>query len=383
LAIITRERIAFYCVAILLAALAIGIFSALRRGEIGGDFAAFYAEGKVALKYPAADLYNVELQDREYSLLLGSKQSSPVAFAPWFTILLAGLAQLPYHLALTLWTIVSLTCLILGYRLATRSLGQYDSGDYLGVLVCLAFPPYLFYTFLNGQPAAFGFFLLALTYFLQKRGALFAGGLVLSLLSFKPTLIVFLGPMLLLTRQWKLFLGLITGVAVLGLISLWWAGIAGIKGYLQLLNMYSQAVNSPTEVFQTYKYVDIGAALRLLFGPHGNVRLVLLSLILPVILFVWYRLGPHPVSWALAVICGVLLNFYSPIYDCTLLIFAVLIVGVDTISEWLLIALYLVPLITVGVAKLTGLQLYTLVLIILFIELLLRASPSFRYTRRT
>ena len=360
-----------------MAALAIGIFSALKRGEIGGDFAAFYAEGKVALKYPAADLYNVELQDREYSLLLGSNQSSPVGFAPWFTILLAGLAQLPYQLALTLWTIVSLTCLILGYGLATRSIGQYDSRDYLGVLVCLAFPPYLFYTFLNGQPAAFGFFLLALAYFLQKRGAQFAGGLVLSLLSFKPTLLVFLGPMLLLTRQWKLLLGVITGAAVLGLISLWWAGIAGIKGYLQLLNMYSHAVNSPTEIFQTYKYVDIGAALRLLFGPHASFRLALLSLILPVISFVWYRVGPQPVSWALAVVCGVLLNLYSPIYDCTLLIFAVLIVGVDTISEWLLIALYLVPLFTVGVAKLTGVQLYTLVLIIFFIELMLRVGFGF------
>jgi len=57
-----------------------------------------------------------------------------------------------------------------------------------------------------------------------------------------------------------------------------------------------------------------------------------------------------------------------------------LLVSIDTISEWLLMALYFVPLITVPVAKLTGVQLYTFVLIIFFIELLLRVAPYLRST---
>jgi hypothetical protein len=297
---------------------------------------------------------------------------------PWFTIVLACFARLPFLIAFTIWTIISITSLLLGFWLTARSSGLPESWNYLGMLACLAFPTYVFYTLLNGQPSAFGFLILALTYFLHKRGANFLAGTILSFLSFKPTLIVFIGPMLLLTRQWKILLGLAAGCATLGVISLWWAGIQGMRGYFQLLKMYSQAINSPVEIFQTYKYVDIGAAMRLLAGSHTAFRSWLLLLSVPVVSFFWYRLGPQPLSWALAIICGILLNLYSPIYDCTLLIFAVLLIGVDTLKTWLIAALYLVPLITVSMAKLLGIQLYTFVLIIFLIELMLRAVVFLR-----
>lgn len=56
---------------------------------------------------------------------------------------------------------------------------------------------------------------------------------------------------------------------------------------------------------------------------------------------------------------------YTPIYDCTLLIFAVILFGVQTISKWLLGLLYLVPAVTVSVASITRIQLYTILLVIL------------------
>jgi Glycosyltransferase family 87 len=375
---ITRKRVVFYSSALLISALILQVFIALRNKEIGGDFAAFYAGGKVAVKYPHSQLYNVELQDREYSILMGESLSSPVAFTPWFTIPLYAFARLPFLIALTIWTIVSLSSLIFGFWLTARSVGVPDSWYRLGVLVCVAFPPYLFYTLLNGQPSAFGFFLISLAYFLQKRGLLSLSGVVLSVLSFKPTLLVFIGPMLVFTRQWRLLMGLVIGCLTLGIISLLWAGIEGTNGYIKLLSMYSRAINSPIEIFQTHKYVDVGAAMRLLVGAQPGLRLLILLVAIPVICFIWYKLGPQPLSWALAVVCGILLNLYSPIYDCTLLIFAVLVVGVDSLANWLIASLYLVPLITVGVAKLTGVQLYTLVLIVFLIHLIRRAVPYFR-----
>ena len=376
--IFTRERVAYYCIVLLTSALIIQIVSLVRDREIGGDFAAFYAEGKVALKYPRSQLYNVELQDKEYSALMGSQMSSPVAFTPWFTILLALFARLPYLVALALWTLISLTSLILGFWLTARSVGLPSSWNYFGSLACIAFPPYLFYTLINGQPSAFGFLILALTFFLQKSGRQLLAGLVLSFLTYKPTLVIFIGPMLLVTRQWKVMSGLVLGGIALVTVSLLWAGVEGAKGYFNLLGMYTRAINSRAEVFQTYKYIDNGAALRLLIGPQPILRLLLLLFALPLISLLWYRFGARPLSWSLAILCGLLFNLYSPIYDCTLLIFAVMLIGVDTLETWLIGALYLVPIVTVPIAKLTGIQLYTLVLIALLVVLIRRASTPTR-----
>lgn len=373
--LLTRDRVAYYCTVLIISALFIQIFSAIRDREIGGDFAAFYAEGKVALKYSHSQLYNVDLQDKEYSAIMGAEVSSPVAFTPWFTIALALFARLPYLVALAVWTLISVTSLVLGFWLTARSVGLRASWNYLGSLACLAFPPYLFYTLLNGQPSAFAFFILACTYFLQKDGSPLLAGIVLSLLTFKPTLLVFLGPMLLATRQWRIFSGLAIGGSALGLISLLWAGLEGCRGYFKLLAMYTQAINSPVEVFQTHKYVDIGAALRLLFGSQPTLRLILLLFGFPLFCLLWYRIGARSLSWSLAIVGGLLFNMYSPIYDCTILIFAVMLIGVDSLETWMISALYLLPAVTVPVAKMTGIQLYTLVLIALLIVLVRRAPP--------
>jgi len=375
---LTRKRVAYYCSAILVSALFVQVLSVIRDKEIGGDFPAFYAVGKVAQNYPHGELYNIDLQDKEYYEVTGVRATSPFPYPPWFTIPLAILAELPYLVALAIWSTISVGFMIGGFWMTARAVTLPLSWDHLGTIACLAFPPYLFYTLINGQPAAFAFFILALTYFLKKNDSLFIAGIVLSFLSYKPTLLALIGPMLLITKQWRILSGLVIGGVVLGLISLLWAGVDGYRGFFHLMALFAQGTKSATEIFQTQKYVDIGAALRLLFGPQHTLRLILLLCVLPIVFVSWYRIGPRPLSWSIAITCGLLFNFYSPIYDCTLLIFAVLILGIHTIKPWLIAALYLVPLITVSVAKLTGLQLYTLVLIIFLIDLGRKTVPYFR-----
>ncbi len=377
--IFTRDRVAYYCITLLVSALVLQIFSLVKDKEIGGDFPAFYAEGKVANNYPHSLLYNIELQDREYYATTGVRATSPFPYLPWFTIPLALFARLPYLVALALWSLVSVTLLVVGFWLIARTLALPPSWSHLGILVCLAFPPFLFYTLINGQPSAFAFFILAYTYFLQKSRQGFLAGIVLSFLSYKPTLLVFVGPMLLITQQWGIFSGLGAGTALLALVSLLWAGVEGYKGLFNLMRLFAQATNSPVEVFQTQKYIDIGAALRLLIGPQPTLRLILFLSAFLVISYLWYKEGPQALSWSLAIVCGLLFNMYTPIYDCTLLIFAVMLIGLETLAPWLICTLYLVPVFTVPVAKLTGIQLYTLVLVALLLALVRRAiapSPS-------
>ena len=377
--LLTRDRVAHYCVGLLICAVILQIFSFKRDKRIGGDFAVFYAEGKIALNYPHSELYNTEVQDKEYASIVGAESSSPFPYAPWFTLPLELLARLPYLPAFLVWTALSLTSLFLAYRLLAGSLDLPSHWHNVGFLACLAFPPYLFYSLLNGQPTTFALLILTSSFVLIQRRYTLLAGIVLSLLTYKPTLLVFVGPMLIFTAQWRVLLGLAIGGMTLVLVSFGWAGLEGCLGFLKMLSLYSQVLSSPVEVFQTEKYVDVNSALRLLFGPLPAARVIILLLAFPLLCFIWYRLGARPLSWSLAIVFGLLCSMYTPIYDCTLLIFVVLLVGIETISKWLLVLLYLVPAFTVSVAGATRIQLYTILLIIFAITLVraaLKASST-------
>ena len=371
--ILTRQRIAYYCTVLLIAAVAVQVLSLIKDRQIGGDFVTLYAAGKVALNYPHSQLYNLDIQEKEHSKVYGENVSSPFAYTPWFSIPLSLLARLPYVAAFSLWSLMSLIFLFAGFWLTSKAVALDPSWNKLGYLVCLTFPPYLFYSLINGHPSAFAFFILALAYVLQKNGRKLWAGVALAFLSYKPTLLVFLAPMLFFSRQWKIFFGLLVGLISLAVVSVLWVGIDGAMAFVKLLRLYTQVINSQAEVFQTHKSIDIGAAMRLLVGPSPMLRWVLLFLMTPFVCFLWYRLGPRALSWSLAVVVGLLLNMYTPIYDSTLIIFAVLLVGIGTLNSWLITALYLVPFFTVPIASYTGIQLYTLVLVA-FLIVLIRQS---------
>jgi Glycosyltransferase family 87 len=380
--LLTRDRVAHYCVGLLICAVIVQAFALVRDKRIGGDFAVFYAEGQIALKYPHSELYNTELQDKEYASVVGAPISSPFPYAPWFTLPLEFIARLPYLAAFLVWTSLSLFSLFLAYKLLANVIDLPSYWFNVGFLACLAFPPYLFYSLLNGQPTALALLILTSSYVLIQRRHKLLGGIVLSLLTYKPTLLVLIGPMLLLTMQWRVLIGLAIGSTMLALISLGWAGFEGCVGFLKLLSLYSQVLSSPVEVFQTEKYVDVGSALRLLFGPQPAVRLAILLLVFPLLCFIWYRLGDRPLSWSLAIVFGLLLSMYTPIYDCTLLIFAVVLFGIQIVSKWLLVLLYLVPAVSVSIASVTRIQLYT-VLLVIFAIILMRAAFNANHSQRS
>lgn len=140
--IFTRQRIIYYCTTLLIAALIIQVLSVFQGRQIGGDFAAFYAVGKVALNYPHSQLYNIEVQDKEYSATIGTQGTSPFPYAPWFTIPLEVFARLPYLVAFALWTLISVSLLIIGFWLTAKAVGLPTTWIRIGIIACLAFPPF-------------------------------------------------------------------------------------------------------------------------------------------------------------------------------------------------------------------------------------------------
>jgi hypothetical protein len=372
--LITPSRVKIYCAVILATNFSLLLMSAYwnRNYEIGGDYQAFYNAGIIFNKEAHGRLYDLDLQDALYeSQARDSKGSLPFAYAPFFVLPCALSAHLPYVWGYLAWSLGSILLLCAGYLLAWKALDLPHHWNVAGLLAALAFPPFEFYTLRGGQTSAFGFFALALGFFLHSNRREVGAGLAISLLLYKPPLLLLLLPMLAVTRQWRLLFGFVAGAAALGLLSWVLVGTSGLVGYFRVLELFYKARISPSEIFPTWKYVDIGSALRLLTNKlPGAIRLAILIVVSPFFYFAWRKLGAVPLSWAIAIVGTLLLNLYSPIYDCTLLIFCAMCAPPEKIGRTLLLVVFVLSFLTEPLARLIGIQIFTIILAYLLWQLL-------------
>lgn len=372
--LITPSRIKIYSATILATNLIFLLVSVWWNAnyQVGGDYQAFYNAGIIFNTESHSRLYDLTLQDALYeSQAKDNKGSLPFAYAPFFVLPCAVTARLPYVWGYFVWSLGSILLLCAGYTLAWRALDFPNHWYLAGLLAALAFPPFEFYTLRGGQTSAFGFFALALAFFLQHNRREVGAGLALSLLLYKPPLLLLLLPMLAITRQWRLLGGFVAGAAALGLLSLLLVGTSGLAGYATVLKLFYKAGISPTEVFQAWKYVDIGAAVRLLtHKPTGAARFAILIVVFPFLYFAWRKLGTAPLSWAIAIVGTLLLNLYSPIYDCTLLTLGVMYAQPEKIGRTLLLIVFVLSFLTEPLARLIGIQIFTIILAYLMWRLL-------------
>jgi hypothetical protein len=319
-----------------------------------GDFQAFYNAGLILNSRPER-LYDLEAQHELYVSQGGEEAADlPFLYPPFFALPCGLVARLPYVWGYFAWIIASLLLFSAGYLLVGRTWGV------TGLVAALAFPPFEFYVMRGAQVTAFGFFALALAFYLNRSRRSVAAGIALSLLLYKPPLLLFLLPMLFLTRQWRMLSGFAVGSSILAVISFGLVGRDGIAQYINVLKLFSVALNSSGEIIQTYKYVDINAAFRLLTGvPIGMLRFFLLAGTLPFLCLAWLRAGNAPLSWAISILATLLLGVYSPIYDCA---FLVLVATWSTPRLRWLVGVFIISAVTEPFARATGLQLFTFVL---------------------
>jgi hypothetical protein len=204
---------------------------------------------------------------------------------------------------------------------------------------------------------------LALTFYLHRREQKLVAGLVFALMLYKPTLLLLLLPMMVITRQWRLLIGFAVGAITLSLLSLLLVGVEGLRGYVHILQTLYAASNGSSSIFPTWYYIDLGAAIRLLTGRSiGALRIVFLAGTVPLLWLAWRRLSLVPVSWALAVVGTLLFGVYAPLYDATLLILVVMWARPERIGSPLLLTLFLLPALSKAIAEVTHVQVMTLAL---------------------
>jgi hypothetical protein len=359
--------------------------------SLGADFAAFYVAGQIFNTHSPDRIYDSQLQHQLYQEQFPNAEPDtqlPYVNAPLFILPFTILARLPYSWAYLCWVTLSLALYLAGYSLIWRTLDGIPRDAWLtALLLALSFMPFLVECLAGGQTSAVGFFCLALAINQERRGHQILSGLALSLCAYKPTLLLLVVPMLLITRRYSTFLGFIAGCGVLGLISLLVVGKQGCLGYINTLLYFTNASTSAVSGLRSWKYVDINSFFRLLLGRFPDLRWAMIAaafaLGLPVLFRFWWKSSfktqsEQSVAWAVTITWTLVLNLYVGIYDSTLVVLSLLLTT-DVLyrraankqtplpaSYMLLVLLvYAVPWITQPIARLTHFQIYTVVLAVL------------------
>jgi hypothetical protein len=288
-------------------------------------------------------------------------------YTPFFALIFAPLALLPYLPAFACWALISLALFAVGFRLAWTAASLPVRHFKTGFVLALGFLPFYSWCLLTGQTSAFGFFWLALVIYLDRKGRSFASGCALAMLLYKPTLLLLLVPMLAITKRWRTLAGFCIGAFMLGLVSLALIGPSGIPAYRDMLASFSHAKMTG----QHLPFFDVDALSFFLpfLGKQAWLAVVVLAVVITPFLIQAWRRDPAG-SFALAITWMLVLNFYVVIYDSTLIILAVVLTAGSLAHRhlprgfrWLLLALFLIPWVARQSAQSYGLQPMTIALV--------------------
>ena len=321
------------------------------------DFVYFYGIGHIAREYPLAKLYDyplvLKVTDQIYPL--NDLVWGPNPYPPYVGLLFSMFARFSFLPAYLLWIITSLGLYTVGITLTLKGVFPKEPLK-RSLIVCyaLGFYPFFICTLKNGQLSTLAFFAIGLAIFLESNGNPFFGGLALSLMAYKPTLFFLVGPMLLLTRRFKMLGGFVTGLAILVLITTGFGGIDIWPTYLHSLSFFRHFIESQGQsVLQLWEYVDFNSFSYSIPGGRSTAVLAILICIscasavaLTVSLWKSANRGraTQDLVWAATLTWTLLLNLYVPVWDSILVILAMILtlralkqLGWYGYSEWIIV----------------------------------------------
>ena len=367
---LTRARMRLWGAAVLIAAAgglafllitAHGLVDYLNR-PLGTDFSSFYAAGIYAnAGDPAAPYDPIRQHAGEKAIFGADAEFYSFTYPPFFLLIAAALARLPYVWALALWQGVSLLFYLLAMAAVLRTAAAQDRArlgeDRLWLLLALAFPA-VFLNLGHGQNGLLSAALIAgALAFIETRPIV--AGVLFGLLAYKPQF----GPMIPLALVaggcWRTVVGAAVTVALLVLATLaafgpevWHAFFASTE--------FSRTVLLESGTVGWNKLQSAFAWVRLWGGPVALAYAVQGALTLGVggaLIWLWH--GAAPFALKAAALCLAMLLGTPFGYDYDLMVLAPAIAflavhavarGFGTYEKTALAALWIVPLLARSVA---------------------------------
>ncbi len=353
--------------------------------QLNSDFVYVYGVGQIARHYSFTRIYDVSLQQQVFLSIQPPRDGTiygPSPYPPFVAMFFAPFTYLSFEAAYLLWLGISLILYLVGVGAASMAIFP---GEPLkaSLILCfaLAFYPFIFGTLLNGQLSTIAICAVGLAIYQERLGNLFRSGLALALLCYKPTLLLLLIPMLLLTRRFKALLGFATGSAALILTATAFAGAQIWPAYVHMLRRFGHLTGlGGASRLQLWKYLDLSSFFSALSGGRsgvGTALLICVSVSASVLATLLWKSASGGraaqwLAWAATLTWTLLLNVYVPIYDSVLVVIAIALtlgalrdLGQSIAAEWttfLAVILFAVSWKTESFAKLHGVQPLTLIL---------------------
>lgn len=314
------------------------------------DFVYFYGIGRIADSYPLAKLYDYGLQLKTFNEIylfhLQNGGYGPSPYPPFVALFFSLFAHVSAVPAFFLWAVVSLALYLGGVAAAIK--GIYPGERLKTLLVfssALAFCPFLHSTLANGQISTLAVFAVGLAVMLDRDSMPFSSGLALSMLAYKPTLLLLIIPMLLITRRFRTLYGFLAGSTLLAAVATAFGGLQVWPAYVHFLSGFGRIVGFKAQsTYDLSMYVDIKSFMQAACGGWNRAELVLFISI-TIAMAAWLAAmlwksarGARPVqslAWATTLTWTLLLNVYVPIYDSVLVVIAaILTLGALKELEW-------------------------------------------------
>ena len=384
----TPDKLRFYCLVFLITNVALVAlrFTNSSSGQsafgypLARDYTAFYIAGKIANERSFLSAYDLELQAKEYHELLPKDPADsqlPYVNPPFTLPAFALLSRLPYAWAFAAWLVISFGAYAAGIWLLLRSSPRLpDYARSTSLTLALAFPLFIVYCWGLGQLSSIGVFCLALVIYLERNGRLLLCGLALSLCLYKPPLLMLIGPMLIITRRFRVLAGFVIGSAALITTSALLIGWRGLQQYALVLYSFQQWKGLATTISQTSLYVDVRTAFKPFIDAHPASQIVVLAVYvggLLLLAWAWSRLGRNYLAWPLTITWSLALNVYTPLYDGALLVIPAVLfadhlyrshsTSLPPAFKAFILMLYILPLSYAFLADKWGFQVFTLVII--------------------
>src|SRR5262245_4513273 len=247
------DRVHFVCLAAMGLGLALLVvsFATVDGGRtifgpaLGADYAGFYTAGAILNRNEPGRLYDFDLQNQLYHEFLPGVEKEerlPFVHPPLVAVAFRPLAALPYSWSFAVWLLLSAGFYVAGLVLTISPLQSLSGTNRVtALLLALSFEPFIVECWLGGQLSAFGLFCIALAIFFRQTNRPVAAGLALGLCLYKPTLLVLLLPMLLVTENGRMLAGFGVAAVALAGASLLAVGREGCRAYANVFLGFSQA----------------------------------------------------------------------------------------------------------------------------------------------
>ena len=249
----------------------------------GYDFSALYIAGKILNEYGVKELYNYKLQNNLYHELrpyLPENLSLPNPYPPFFNSIFMPLAILPFSYSYGVWLIISAFLYILGITLILKKTSTFNVRDKHTIfLLAISFQPFIMECWIGGQTSSFGFFFISPAIYLYKIKKPFFSGISFGLCLYKPPLLLLIFPFFLITRQYRICLGILLASVIVVIYTILFLGLNSLIDWFNFAFQHFNAATGKNEILKIVKFVDIVSFTRVIFGSLETIERILIFFI--------------------------------------------------------------------------------------------------------